>query len=72
MNTKYFESIDELSRAIDKVIEAEKDIKAKIPSHKRWTPMRIQLDAEIKNLRWLKKTALKEWRKIKCNPIIRP
>ena len=72
MNTKYFESVEELGKAIDKVIEAEKDIKKKIPSHPRWTPIRIQLDAEIKNLRWLKKISLKEWREIKKDPIIQP
>jgi hypothetical protein len=72
MNNKYFGSIEELSKAIDKVIEAEKDIKARIPDHPRYTPMRMQLDAEIKNLRWLKKIALKEWREEKRNPIIQP
>ena len=72
MINKYFESVEDLSRAIDKVIEAEKEIKAKIPNHPRYTKMRMQLDAEIKNLRWLKKTALKEWRQIKKDPIIQP
>lgn len=72
MDNKYFGSIEELSKAIDNVIQAEKDIKAKIPNHPRWTAMRIQLDTEIRNLRWLKKTALKEWREEKKDPIIQP
>jgi len=72
MNTKYFNSIEELSRAIDNVIEKEREIKSQLPKHRRWTPMRIQLDQEIKRLRWLKKTALKEWREEKRNPKIAP
>lgn len=72
MISKYFGSIEELSKAIDHVIEKEKEIKEQLPNHPRWTSMRIQLDQEIKNLRWLKKKALEEWREEKRNPVIKP
>lgn len=70
--TKLFSSINELSREIDKVLEAEKKIKALIPKHKRWSAERVVLDQNIKNARWLKKKFLKEYREAKQNPEIKP
>lgn len=70
--TRYFNSIEELGDAIDAVIEKEREIKSQLPNHQRWTPMRMQLDQEIKRLRWMKKVALKEWLEEKRNPMITP
>ncbi len=69
---KYYESMDEMSKKIDDVIEQEKEIKAQLPAHPRFTPMREELDRRIKELRWLKKSALKLWREAKRNPVIKP
>ena len=69
---KYFNSIEEMSKKIDQVIEEEKEIKALLPTHPRFTPIREELDRKIRELRWMKKTALKLWREIKADPVITP
>ncbi len=69
---EYFSNEDEISKKIDEVIEQEKEIKASLPLHERFTPIREQLDAEIRNLRWIKKKALTLWREIKRDPKITP
>ncbi|KKL94854.1 hypothetical protein LCGC14_1860440 [marine sediment metagenome] len=61
-----------MSKKIDQVIEEEKAIKAELSDHPRYTPMRVKLDNNIRNLRWTKKTALKLWREIKRDPVITP
>ncbi len=64
--------MDEISKHIDKVIEEEKDIKKRLPNHPRYTKVRLELDIQIRNLRWTKKTALKLWREAKRDPVITP
>ena len=64
--------MQEWSRKIDQLIEDEKDVKAQLPSHPRFTPMRIKLDIEIAGLRTMKKEALLLWREVKRNPEIVP
>ncbi len=69
---KLFSSNKELSKEIDKVLTAEKRIKALIPKHKRYSAERVILDQNIKNARWLKKKFLKEYREEKRDPKIAP
>ena len=69
---KYFSTEDEISKKIDEVIEMEKEKKAQLPDLPRFTKEREELDAEIRNLRWLKKKALTLWREHKRNPRITP
>ena len=64
--------MDEMSKKIDKVIEQEQEIKALLPQHERFTPIRDELDRKIRELRWLKKTALRLWREAHQNPTITP
>lgn len=70
--SKYFSTMDEISKKIDEVIESEKAKKAMIPNHPRYTKERILLDEEIRQLRWFKKKALALWREAKRDPRIEP
>lgn len=64
--------MDEISKQIDRVIEEEKDIKSQLPDHPRFTMIREDLDRQIRDLRWTKKTALRLWREVKRDPKITP
>jgi hypothetical protein len=69
---KYFSTLEQLSKEIDKVLEAERKIKKLLPIHPRWSNERIVLDNHIKNTRWLKKKFLQEYREARQNPEIKP
>ena len=64
--------MQEWSMKIDKLIEDEKDIKSQLPDHAQYTPIRMQLDAIIRDLRERKKEALMLWRQVNRNPEITP
>jgi len=71
--SKYFSSsIERFSREIDDIIEKVMSIKDQIPDHARGTDLRKALDVELRQLRFIKKKALKYWREIKRDPRIEP
>ena len=72
MISKYFDTVEDLSRAIDYAIGAEKEIKKILKNDPRFTDARMANDRRLKDLRWQKKTFCKEYREIKRDPIIQP